>query len=157
MEMLNVNLSQVPFRWIAAAAEYMGVTGVLTLEKGEGLKQFYYRNGSIVFVSSTIEGERFGEFLYSSGCFDRDRMIALVNQARLRGVRFTADLISEGVFDAKELESALEKLVLKVMNDALDWTQGACRFNEGLPDGIVQGPVHIAVENPLLQVAPALA
>lgn len=156
MEMLNVTLSQVPFRWIAAAAEYMGITGVLTLEKGEGVKHFFYRNGHIIFVSSTLEGERFGEFLYASGCFDRDRMIALVNQARLRGVRFTSDLISEGVFDADQLAEALEKLVLKVMDDALNWEQGSCRFVEGLPEGILDGPVHITVEKPLLQVAPAV-
>ena len=60
MEMLNVNLSQIPFRWVAAAAEYMGVTGVLTLEKGEGTKQFFYRNGRIIFVSSTLESHSRG-------------------------------------------------------------------------------------------------
>jgi hypothetical protein len=137
------------FGWIAAAAEKLEVTGVLALRDETVVKQFYYDCGDVIFVSSSKPGERFGEFLAERGCFDRSRMLDLVKDAQRRNVRFTSDLLSEGVLKKPDLEAALRELILVAMTDALDWDEGLCQFEEGLPPGVMEGPVTIRVENTL--------
>lgn len=147
MNLLTAELKEVPFGWIAAGAEKMGVTGVLTLTLGAWEKRFYYQEGVLIFASSTKEGERFGEFLEAQGVFDRQRMMQLIKESRARGQRFTADLMAEGVLDRSDLEHTLRDLVLIVMGDALRWGEGMCVFSEGLPEGILKGPVHLAIDD----------
>jgi len=151
MEVLQTRMQGIDVSWIAAGAERLRKTGVLRLERDGVRKDFYYSDGQIVFVSSTREGERFGEFLESRGCFDRQRMLDLIAEARNKGVRFTADLMAEGVFQHAELEDALTELVVVALRDVFSWQEARCSFHDELPIGVLQGPVSIALSNAVTQ------
>jgi hypothetical protein len=109
------------------------------------VKQFYLQEGMIVFVSSNQAGERFGEYLQSRGALDRDRLMALLEESRRRGVKFTANLLAFGVFNRPVLEDALHELVILALKDAFTWMDGEAVWEDGLPLEILQGPVRIEV------------
>ncbi len=124
-------------------------SGVLKIVLEEIQKTFYFRAGKVIFVTSNQKGERFGEFLIDIGCLDLERMQILLEESRLRSHRFTADLIEEGVFEKKTLETALSQLVIIAMADALAWPAGTFELNDVLPGKVLSGPVDIAVEDVL--------
>ncbi len=124
-------------------------SGVLKIGLEAVRKAFYFREGKVIFVTSTQQGERFGEFLIDIGCIDLERMQLLLEESRRRNRRFTADLIEEGVFEKKALETALSQLVIIAMADALTWPAGTFELSDVLPGKVLSGPVDIAVEDVL--------
>lgn len=149
MEEITGELSRVSLLKVMEEAEFRKWTGVLQAEQEGVEKRFFLQQGRVVFVTSTQQGERFGEYLLRTGCMDGARMQDLVEESRRRGVRFTYDLIAEKVFAKEELERALSNLVVSALADALNWTRGHFSFSPGIPEAILQGPVHIAVEGAL--------
>lgn len=151
MEEIAGELSRVSLLKVMEEAEARSWTGVLQAERDSVEKRFFLQQGRVVFVTSTQQGERFGEYLLRTGCMNGERMQELVDESRRRGVRFTYDLIAENVFAREELERALSNLVVSALADALNWTSGHFSFSPGIPEAILQGPVHIAVEGALNQ------
>lgn len=149
MEEIAGELSRVSLLKVMEEAEAKGWTGVLQAEREGVEKRFFLEQGRVVFVTSTQQGERFGEYLMRTGCMNAERMQELVEESRRRGVRFTYDLIAEKVFAREELERSLSNLVVSALADALNWTSGQFSFTPELPATISQGPVHIAVEGAL--------
>lgn len=149
MEAIAGELSRVSLLKVMEEAEASSWTGVVQVERDGVEKRFFLQKGQVVFITSTQQGERFGEYLLRSGCMDGARMQQLVEESRRRGVRFTYDLIAEKVFARDELEQALSNLVVSALADALNWTHGHFHFSPGIPEAILQGPVHIAVEGAL--------
>ncbi len=151
MAKITGDLSLVSLKEVVSGAEALAKTGTLRLSQDGIEKSFYFRNGKIIFVTSTQPGERFGEFLTDIGCLDLKRMQSLLVESRGRGGRFTGDLIEAGVFDKQSLETALSQLVIIALADALSWERGTLEFDTCLPEGILKGPVHLEVEGALEQ------
>lgn len=151
MEAIAGELSRISLLKVMEEAESREWTGVLQVARDGVEKRFFLQQGRVVFVTSTQAGERFGEYLLRTGCLDAERMQVLVEDSRRRGVRFTYDLIAEKVFAREDLERALRALVVSALADALNWTRGDFNFSPGIPESILQGPVHICVQGALNQ------
>ncbi len=145
------DLSLLSLPEIVSGAEALGKTGIIRIQRDDVEKRFFFEDGAIIFVTSTRQGERFGEFLTDIGCLDLQRMQRLLEESRRRGVRFTGDLIAEKVFEKQALETALAQLVVIALADALAWCSGSIEFIRELPAAVKQGPVHIRVEKALAQ------
>ncbi len=149
MSHISGDLSLLSLTEIVSGAETLGKTGIIRILRDGVEKRFYFQDGGVIFVTSTLPGERFGEFLADIGCLDMERMQALLEESRRRGVRFTYDLLGEKVFEKKALETALSQLVVIALAEALSWQSGIIEYSDQLPASILTGPIHIRVENAL--------
>jgi len=147
--MVSGELKLRPLKDILQGIESRRITGVLKLTRGEAEKKFYFSGGEVIFVTSNQTGERIGEFLISLGCLDLNRMQTLLEDSQRRGIPFTADLIEEGVFERKTLETALSQLVIIALADALTWQAGSFTLSADLPQSVQNGPVQIRVSGAL--------
>lgn len=145
------DLGLISLQELMAGAEDREKTGELRIGRGEVKKTFFLQEGKVIFVTSNRTGERFGEFLAATGCLNMERMKQILEESRARGVPFTGDLLALGVFERRELESALCQLVIRALAEALTWREGSFEFTDLLPSRILKGPVRIAVTNALGQ------
>ena len=143
------DLSRTSLLKVMEDAEANSRTGCILVVRAGVEKRFYLREGKVIFVTSDREGERFGEYLASTGCLNLERIQALIEESRRRGVRFTYDLLEEGVFQRRELEAALRQLVVVALADALNWTEGRFACEQQIPAGVLQGPINIEVAGAL--------
>jgi hypothetical protein len=127
------------FLWI----EMSNKTGVLVLAQGEAEKCFCFKDGKIIFVSSKKDGERLGEFLSKNGNIDEEKMKGALIASKKEELPFTQYLIEKKVVPREFLIVAIEQLSEIIFSDVLDWDAGNYRFIDGLPDIVINGPIHI--------------
>jgi len=127
------------FQWI----EMNQKTGVLVLAQKKIEKCFCFKEGRIIFVSSKKEGERLGEFLAENGSIDEEKMKEALYRSKDLGVPFTQYLMEHKVVPREFLMVAIEQLAEIIFSDILEWENGKFEFIDGLPDIVVNGPVHI--------------
>lgn len=143
------DLSRTSLLKVMEDAEAQALSGCIHIAREGVEKRFYLREGKVIFVTSNKRGERFGEYLASTGCLNLERIQALIEESRRRGVRFTYDLLEEGVFQRRELEAALRQLIVVALADALNWTAGRFTCEGKIPAGVLAGPLNIEVAGAL--------
>ncbi|MEE9524733.1 MAG: DUF4388 domain-containing protein [Thermodesulfovibrionales bacterium] len=127
------------FQWI----EMNNKTGVLLFAQGKTEKCFCFKEGKIIFVSSKKDGERLGEFLSKNGNIDEEKMKGALIASKKEEVPFTQYIIDNKVVPREFLIVAIEQLSEIIISDILDWETGTYRFIDGLPDIVINGPIHI--------------
>ncbi len=143
------SLHVMPLQEILEGVERRTKTGTLRVTRGQVEKRFFLLEGQVAFVTSNLPGERLGEYLASSGCLDLERMETLLAESRRRGAPFTGDLLGEKVFEKLELESALSRLAVLALAEALTWPDGEFELNTQVPAKVLSGPVQIRIGNAL--------
>lgn len=119
-------------------------TGELSLS-GKGFSQsFYFEEGSIIFVSSSKKGQRFGEVLAKGGKLNELEVELALVESQKRGVCFTQYLIEENKLPQEQLTENLIQLAEIILMEVV--SQPDCRFNfaEILPDVLSKGTIRIA-------------
>ncbi len=119
-------------------------TGTLTVKKSDVEKKIYMESGKIVFVSSSKEGERLGEYLQRGSHIDLDKIKTALLQAQNMKIPFTQRLLKMNYFTPAGLRSVIEKHAQEILLDAAAWTAGTFEFVEGnLPPDVLSGPVNL--------------
>lgn len=141
---LSGNISFMPLpdllQWLEASKK----TGELSLS-GKGFSQsFYFEDGSIIFVSSSKKGQRFGEVLAKGGKLSEMEVELSLVESQKRGVSFTQYLIAENKLPKEQLTDNLIQLAEIILMEIV--SQPDCRFSftEILPDVLSKGTIRIA-------------
>lgn len=137
------DLKSMPVTDLFQFIEMNNKTGVLVLAQKRIEKCFCFQDGRIIFVSSKKKGERLGEFLAKTGNVDEDKMKEALFKSSKENVPFTRCLIDDRVVPKEFLMVAIEELAEIMFTDILDWETGKFEFIDGLPELVVNGPVHI--------------
>ena len=124
--------------------ELYGKTGTIIV-KGNGVeKKIYLEGGKIVFVSSSKDGERLGEYLHRGSHIDLDKIKTALLQAQSMKIPFTQRLLKMNYFTPAGLRSVIEKHAMEILLDAARWTAGTFDFIQGeLPSDVLTGPVKL--------------
>lgn len=119
-------------------------TGTIIV-KGNGVeKKIYMERGKIVFVSSSKDGERLGEYLHRGSHIDLDKIKTALLQAQSMKIPFTQRLLKMNYFTPAGLRSVIEKHAMEILLDAARWTAGTFDFIQGeLPSDVLTGPVKL--------------
>lgn len=138
----NIRFMSLPdlLQWL----ESNNKSGELTLS-GKGFSQsFYFEDGSIIFVSSSKEGQRFGEVLAKGGKLGEMEVELALVESQKRGVCFTQHLIEENKLSKDVLTENLLQLAEIILMETV--SQPDCRFDfrEVLPDVLSKGSIRIA-------------
>ncbi len=120
-------------------------TGTLTLRSRNIVRVIYVQNGKLLFVSSSAEGNRLGEFLVSSRIITKEQLAKALSQSHKLNIPFTGYIVSEKYVSQKKLKDVLTKFAEAVVTNALKWPAGIFEFRDTIPPAIANGPVKLAV------------
>lgn len=141
---LSGSLNFMPLPDLLQWMESSHKSGELTIS-GKGFSQsFYFEEGSIIFVSSSKAGQRFGEVLAKGGKLDDMEVELALVESQKCGVSFTQYLIEENKLPKEILTENLVQLAEIILMEVVSHPD--CRFNftEILPDVLSKGTIRIA-------------
>ena len=104
-------------QWI----EINGLSGRVTISRGEERRTIFVKGGAVVFVSSNRPEERLGSWLASRGFLSEPAIYELLADSFLTGRSLTRLILDTGLLSRETLASAVEQLALKVLLDLFHW------------------------------------
>jgi tetratricopeptide (TPR) repeat protein len=116
---------------VARSAE--GASGILKLTRGKLRRLFCLEGGTIVHVASNVLEEQIGEFLVRRGTLDPVRREAAEIAAKAAQAKVGKVLVEQGALPEADLVAGIEALAEELFASALDWSDGALEFTNGLP------------------------
>jgi len=125
-------------QWLALSRK----TGILILQRGEIVKEIYFREGKIVASASNDPREYFGQFLLSyEKITEADLMRAFSRQGET-GIKLGRILVMEGLLSEDEVQRFLRIKAEETIYDLFLWGEGTFKFYNDAPaqDG------HVAIE-----------
>jgi len=106
------------------------VTGSLVLRNNEAVKSIHLKEGSIVYASSNLSGDRLGEILLQLGKISPEQFHRSVDLLKETGKQQGAILVEEGYITAKELFEGLKYQVKEIIYSLFLWEEGQYQFIE---------------------------
>ena len=117
---------------IMGALRQERAAGTLTLEQNDGTRRLYWSSGNIVYLSSDVAGEQFGNYLLRQGILDFPALSELLaNEERFR---LGEKVVQWGLMSLDERDLHLRSLQEQIMIHALehriiemDWKAGTAK------------------------------
>jgi hypothetical protein len=119
-------------------------SGTLALEGGSKRSCVFFRDGALVFASSTDEQLRLGAILQRKKRLTRAECDLVDELMRREGGRFGEIAIQQGILGEAQLRDFLKVQVSEILYDAFVWSGGTFAFREELD--IPQYAVTISVD-----------
>lgn len=142
--LLSGSISFMPLPDLLQWLESSHKTGELVLS-GKGFSQsFYFEQGSIIFVSSSKQGQRFGEVLAKGGKLDESEIELALVKSQKAGLCFTQYLIEENRVPKDVLTENLVQLAEIILMEVVATPTCRFSFTEVLPDVLSKGTIRIA-------------
>lgn len=110
-------------------------SGVLVVLQGNTSKGVFFRNGHVVFASSTLDKEKLGENLIRLGRISRGDFLQAVQANAGAGKRIGQTLVEAGLISDEELGRLVAHQVQKIVLSLFTWTTGEMKFHEA-PEAI---------------------
>lgn len=129
-EVLHGVLEKVGLPEILDFLSTMAKTGVLLLRNGNVTKTLHFKRGIVVFATSNIPDERFGEMLLREGKITSDQFIEASKQIT-RGKRLGKILVEMQALSPKDLWNEVRHQVQEIAYSVLSWDSGTFQFFEG--------------------------
>ncbi len=127
---LHGTLEQVGLPEVLDFLSTMAKTGVLLLRNGNVTKTLHFKRGVVVFATSNIPEERFGEMLLKEGKITSDQFIEASKQIT-RGKRLGKILVEMQALSPKSLWNEVRHQVQEIAFSVLSWDSGTFQFFEG--------------------------
>lgn len=108
----------------------MAKTGVLLLRNGNVTKTLHFKRGVVVFATSNIPDERFGEMLLREGKITSDQFVEASKQIT-RGKRLGKILVEMQALSPRDLWNEVRHQVQEIAYSVLSWDSGTFQFFEG--------------------------
>jgi hypothetical protein len=142
---LSGNVRDVPLPLILQILQQVNATGTLTVRSSGVEKRIHFKNGQIIFASSTEGNDRLGEMLVKAGLLSRENLEAALKlfhkNAGLK--KFGAILVENGFVSPKNLFAGLKTQVKDIIYSLFLWDDAEYRFGEGLPPDVIQLQINI--------------
>lgn len=107
-------------------------SGTLALESGDKHSSVFFRDGALVFASSTNEQLRLGAILQRKKRMTRVECDLIDDLMRREGGRFGEIAIQQGILGETQLRDFLKVQVSEILYDAFVWSGGTFAFREEL-------------------------
>lgn len=103
-----------------------GATGILLLKRGDEEKKAVFRDGTIIYATSTNKSEKLGYLLVEEGRVTKEDILAAAREkSTLRDY-----LVERGILDEEAFEDAMVGLITDIVATAFDWSRGDFSFME---------------------------
>jgi tetratricopeptide (TPR) repeat protein len=109
----------------------MSFSGVLYLRNGVNRRRLYETNGALVLATSTVPGERMGDYLLSREYCTAEQLSAAVESSKREGATILDVLDAQGVISGLQHGEILCRLTEKIVYNSADWKQGVWELVPG--------------------------
>lgn len=138
------NFSQLPN--IFEGIRTKKITGILKLSHGGAVKSIFFKEGNVVYASSSENIDRLGDILLKTHKITADQYKTSADLIKKTGKRQGSILVEMGVITPKELFEALKVQIREIISSIFLWdSDGKFELAEGeLPNNIIPLPIELA-------------
>lgn len=129
-------------------------TGELSLSVQGIIKKVFFKNGLIIYATSTLERDSLGKVLREHGFISRGQYRESMREAAAAGKRQGTLLVQMGFLAPKDLFRGLALQVREIILSLFAWERGTYRLTDGLPP---QGEIVTLRIQPALMVYEGVA
>jgi len=126
-------------------------TGILILQRGEVVKEIYFRSGKIVSSSSNDPREYFGQFLLAYGKLTEDDLLYAFAKQAQTGIKLGRILVMEGLLSEDEIQRFLRVKAEETVYDLFLWDLGDFKFYNDVPAQGNHVPIEMEVTSILME------
>ncbi|HVP36598.1 MAG TPA: DUF4388 domain-containing protein [Terriglobales bacterium] len=128
---LNGNLNTLSFPDLLQLISSNKKTGVLTLMRQAQRKEIYFREGNIVFAtSSNTEEELIGNLLIRLGKLSQAELDEVIKLHRATGQMIGATVVEMGLLKKEELVACLKLQIEEIVYNLFSWKEGEFIFQD---------------------------
>lgn len=127
---LQGDFSQVGLPEILDYLKTTAKTGVLVLRNGNVTKTLHFKEGLVIFATSNLPDERFGDMLLREGKITREQFEE-AGRLITRGKRLGKILVEMQAIGPKDLWNEVRHQVQEISYSVLAWDSGSFQFMEG--------------------------
>lgn len=144
MGSIKGNLAVMPLTDLLQWVDLSRKTGTLHVYNRDVEKKIYLENGTIMFVSSTKDGERLGEYLHKGSHLEAGKIKSALLQSQTMKIPFTKRLIELQYFSETDLTEIIITHAKEILLDVIDWPDGIFEFiQDELPATVLRGPIAL--------------
>jgi hypothetical protein len=120
-------------------------TGVLTIHQDKAIKSLFFKEGNLIYASSSENDDRLGDVLLKSGKISQEHYKISAELIKKTGKRQGSILVEMGVITPKELFAGLKIQIKEILLSVFLWELGGkYEFQEGeLPQNIIPMPIDL--------------
>lgn len=134
-------------QWLAISQK----TGILLLQRGEVVKEIYFRSGKIIASASNDPREYFGQFLLSHGKIDENGLMRAFIKQGETGIKLGRILVMDGLLKEDEVQRFLRIKAEETIYDLFLWEQGNFKFYNDAPAQESHVPIEMDVTSILME------
>lgn len=120
-------------------------TGILTLHQDQAVKSLFFKEGNLVYASSSENEDRLGDVLLKSGKITQEHYKISSELIKKTGKRQGSILVEMGVISPKDLFAGLKIQIKEIISSVILWEEGGeFELAEGnLPPNIIPMPIDL--------------
>jgi len=126
-------------------------TGTLSLTKDGINKKLYFKDGAIIFASSTYDDDRLGELLLKVGKITVNQYETASKVIKQTGKRMGGVMVELGYLKPKDLFWGVKYQVQEIVCSLFSWTSGDYEFVHGALPAAEVITLHMSTANLILQ------
>jgi tetratricopeptide (TPR) repeat protein len=108
-------------------------SGIVTATRGKLRRVFCLEDGWLIYATSNLVEEQFGEYLVRSGALGPAERAHALEAAGRAGKKLAEILIEGGLPPIERLRRAQEALVRELLSSTIEWPDGSFAAESGLP------------------------
>ena len=116
------------------------------LHQGKAIKSLFFKEGSIIYASSSENEDRLGDILLKVGKITREQYQVSSDLIKKTGKRQGSILVEMGVITPKDLFEGLKNQIREIISSIILWdVEGNFEFQQGeLPPHIIPLPIDLS-------------
>jgi hypothetical protein len=134
-------------QWLAMSQK----TGILLLQKGEIVKEIYFRKGKIISSASNDPREYFGQFVLSYGKITEEDLLRIFKKQGETGIKLGRLLVMEGYLEEDEVQRFLRIKAEETIYDLFLWEKGDFKFYNDAVATEAHVPIEMDVTSILME------
>jgi hypothetical protein len=132
-------------------------SGMLELQQGDRQRQIYLEAGEPVYITSTVPGERIGEFLVQRGKLGADELKVAVEALPKHGNHLGRVLLQLGLIEPSEFYEELRELQIHRLMDLCGWESGRYAFYDGVRNDAEKQNLELSANGLIMRAARAMS
>lgn len=147
------SLSLMPLSDLIQWIENSRRSGTLIAINENCSRRFYFQDGSLIFLWSDIQGERFCEEIHRETGLPIPHIEDSMQKAEKLGISFMGYLSSENGVPIEQLSKMMTSLSERAITSSMTWKTGQFRFYDFLPAPVLYSPVILRPSQLLFESA----
>ena len=137
--------------WLFQSLRAEKKTGTVIFSRETAIKKVYFQNGDVIFASSNLDDDRFGEFLLRSNKLTRAQFDASAELTKKTGKKLGAILVELGFISPQDLVTGVKEQVKQIILSLFTWRDGRYIFDDSpLPTSDII-PLQMSIGNLIVE------